>query len=75
MSRSVRTPTRRPSESQTNTESPVPVRWIARRQSARLVPGGTVTGSRRLRTRRRSSVRDGTRRATARSVSSVTSQV
>ena len=61
-----------PSASHTNTESPVPVRWMARTQSARLVPGGTVTGWRRLRTRSRSSVRDGTRRATAPSVRSVT---
>ena len=30
MSRSVRTPRSRPSGSQTKTESPVPVRWIAR---------------------------------------------
>ena len=34
----------------TKTESPVPVRWIARRQSASEVPGGTVTGWRRLST-------------------------
>ena len=75
MSRSVRTPRRRPSDSQTKTESPVPVRWIARTQSARLVPGATVTGWRRLRTRSRSSVRDGTRRATAPSERSVTVEV
>ena len=59
----------------TKTESPVPVRWIARKQSARLVPGGTVTGWRRLRTRRRSSVRDGTRLATTPSERSVTLEV
>ena len=35
MSRSVRTPMRRPSGSHTKTESPVPVRWMARTQSAR----------------------------------------
>ena len=57
------------------TESPVPVRWMARRHSARLVPGLTVTGLRRLRTRSRSSVMDGTRRATAASLSSVTRKV
>ena len=34
----------RPSGSHTNTESPVPVRWMARRQSARLVPGGDGHG-------------------------------
>ena len=62
----------RPGRSHTNTESPVPVRWIARTHSARLVPGGTVTGWRRLSTRSRSSVRVGTRRATAPSVRSVT---
>ena len=44
-SRSVRTPTSRSSASVTNTESPVPVRWIASRQSAIDVPGGTITGS------------------------------
>ena len=63
MSRSVRTPARRPSGSATNTESPVPVRRIAARQSARLVPGWTVTGSRRLTTWRRSSARDGDARS------------
>ena len=74
-SRSVRTPTSRPEASQTKTESPVPVRWIARTQSASEVPGSTVTGWRRLSTRRRSSVMDGTRRATVASVDSVTGQV
>ena len=72
MSRSVRTPTSRPDWSHTKTESPVPVRWIARRHSASDVAGGTVTGWRRLSTRRRSSRMAGTRRATAVSVRSVT---
>ena len=75
MSRSVRTPTRRPAASQTKTESPVPVRWMARTQSASEVPGGTVTGWRRLSTRSRSSASEGTRRATAVSVRSLTRQV
>src|SRR5437016_2494447 len=39
MSRSVRTPRRRPSGSATTTLSPVPVPWIAMRHAARLVPG------------------------------------
>ena len=72
MSRSVSTPSRRPAASQTKTESPVPVRWIARMHSASGVPGRTVTGWRRLSTRSRSSVSDGTRRATAASVMSLT---
>ena len=75
MSRSVRTPVRRPSASHTKTESPVPVRWIARMQSASEVPGTTVTGWRRLSTPSRSSRMAGTRRTTAVSVSSVTHEV
>ena len=75
MSRSVRTPARRPSRSVTNTESPVPVRWIARRQAATGVPGPTVTGSRRPTTMRGWEVRAGTRAVTARSVSSATGPV
>ena len=39
-----------PPASHTKTESPVPLRWIARRHSASDVPGGTVTGWRRLST-------------------------
>ena len=75
MSRSVRTPARRPEASHTKTESPVPVRWMARTHSASEVPGRTVTGCRRLSTRRRSSASEGTRRATAISVRSLTCQV
>src|SRR5258705_205571 len=47
---------------------------MAEMQWERLVPGWTVTGSRRLRTFRRSSATDGTRAVTAPSVSSVTAQ-
>src|SRR3954469_6729205 len=74
-SRSVSTPSSRSSWAVTNTESPVPVRWIARRHSAREVPGGTVTGSRRARTPSFSSMMEGTRAVTARSVRSATRKV
>src|SRR5919197_4626982 len=70
MSRSVRTPASVPSGRVTNTESPVPVRCIVAMQSARLVPGSTVTGSRRPMTWIFSSASAGTRVATPRSESS-----
>ena len=75
MSRSVRTPTSRPSASVTKTESPVPVRWMACRQSAIDEPGATVTGCRRPTTLNGADTRPGTRAAVARSVSSVTRPV
>src|SRR6478609_7428633 len=75
MSRSVRTPARRPSPPVTKTESPVPVRWIARRQAATVVPGPTVTGSRRPTAMSGWEARAGTRAATARSVRSATDPV
>src|SRR4051794_39829076 len=75
MSRSVRTPASRPLASVTNTESPVPVRWIARRQAETGVPGPTVTGSRRPTTMSGWDARAGTRAATARSVRSATLEV
>ena len=72
MSRSVRTPLSLPDWSVTKTESPTPICWISARQSASVVPGRTVSGSRRLRLLSFSSASDGTRAATARSVISVT---
>ena len=66
---------RRPSASVTNTELLVPARWIARRHAARLLPGGTVTGSRVAITVSGWEARVGTRAATARSVSSATGPV
>src|SRR5690349_18161441 len=74
-SRSVSTPTRMPSGFVTNTESPVPVRWIARRHAPMDVPGCTVTGSRRPIVLSCADARLGTRAATARSVRSATSRV
>jgi len=68
MSRSVRIPTSRPLASHTKTESPTPARWIARRQSARLEPGGIRSGSRRDSTASGSWIIDGTRPATSGSV-------
>src|SRR3954468_20099532 len=75
MSRSVRTPTRTPSGVVTKTESPVPVRWIARRHAPIDVPGVTVTGSRRPISRNGAAASEGTRAATARSVRSATPRV
>src|SRR3954468_1989071 len=75
MSRSVRTPTRTPSGEVTKTESPVPVRWIARRHAPIDVAGVTVTGSRRPISRSGAAASEGTRAATARSVRSATSRV
>src|SRR3954451_8072986 len=72
MSRSVRTPARTPSGGVTKTESPVPVRWIARRRVPIDVPGVTVTGSRRPISRNGAAASEGTRAATARSVRSAT---
>src|SRR4051812_4167015 len=75
MSRSVRTPARTPSGVVTKTESPVPVRWIARRHAPIDVPGVTVTGSRRPISRNGAAASEGTRAATARSVRSATPRV
>src|SRR3954452_22295136 len=72
MSRSVRTPTRTASGVVTKTESPVPVRWIARRHAPIDVPRVTVTGSRRPISRNGAAASEGTRAATARSVRSAT---